>query len=265
MSILYFPQLAIGGIAQYPVTRTWSKQVFVDTMDGGQIVVMPSVTPARVSWQIQYNGLSDAEWTALATLFTAVQGRYGTFTFLDPTDNLFSQSEDLTAAAWDADPLLQLSKNVTDPLGGTAAVQITNGAQAAQQLTQNIAGPGWFEYSFSIYLQSAAPCTVNLVRSSASGEARQPVAAGVAWTRFVLASSLSNQDDGIRFGLELPPGTTVSAFGGQVEAQPAAGLYKSKVGHSGVYVNSRFDQDALTQTANAPGQYSTTLQITSSY
>ncbi len=265
MSILYFPQLAIGGIAQYPVNRSWSKQVFVDTMDGGQTVVMPSVTPARVSWQIQYSGLSDAEWTAIATLFTAVQGRYGTFTFLDPTDNLLIESEDFTAAAWDADPLLQLSTGVADPLGGTAAIQITNGGQALQQLTQTIAGPSWFEYAFSIYLQSAAPCTVNLVGSSASSEAGQPTAIGAAWTRFVFPASLGGQDDGVRFGLEIPPGAAVSAFGAQVEAQPAAGLYKSKIGHSGAYVNSRFDQDTLAQTANAPGQYSTTLRITSSY
>jgi hypothetical protein len=226
---------------------------------------MAGVTPARVLWKLRYTGLSESEWGALQSLFIAVNGRYGNFTFVDPTDNLLSWSEDLTAAGWTADPLLQIVASIPDPFGGTVASQLTNNAQAPQQLTQSLAGPGWSQYCFTCYLRADSPSTVNLIRATSSLTARQAVAAGSNWTRVAASGTLGGQDDGIHFGIELAAGTRVFVFGPQVEAQPSAGSYKSKGERSGVYAKSRFDQDALTQTADAAGQYSTTIQVTSSY
>jgi hypothetical protein len=265
MSALYFPQLAVGSVAQYPVSRQWTKPAVINVLPGGSTVLMASVTPARVSWKLGYTGLSDSEWGALQTLFTAVQGRYGNFTFVDPADNLLSWSEDFTAAAWTADPLLQIVAAISDPLGGTAAAQLTNAAQAPQQLTQSLAGPGWGQYCFSLYLRADSPSTVNLIRATASATSRQAVPVGSSWARVLTSGSLGGQDDGVHFGIELPAGASVLVFGPQVEAQPSAGPYKSKSQRSGVYTESRFDQDTLTQTADAVGQYSTTIQVTSSY
>jgi hypothetical protein len=265
MSTLYFPQLAVGSAAQYPVTREWSKPAVINILPGGSTILMARVTPAHVLWKLSYTGLSDLEWGALQTLFAAVQGRLGNFTFIDPTDNLLSWSEDFTAAAWTVDPLLQIVAAVPDPFGGTAASQLTNVAQAAQQMTQSLAGPGWNQYCFSIYLRADSPSTVNLIRSTASATARQAVAVGSNWARVTTSGSLGGQDDGVRFGIELAAGIRVFVFGPQVEAQPSAGPYKSKGQRSGVYPKTRFDQDILTQTASAAGQYSTTIQVTSNY
>jgi hypothetical protein len=265
MSTLYFPQLAVGAVAQYPVTRQWSKAAIVNILPGGSTVLMTRVAPARVSWKLSYAGLSDVEWVAVQSLFTGVQGRFGLFTFVDPTDNLLSWSEDFTAATWTADALLQVATGVADPLGGTGASRLTNSAQAPQQLIQGLDGPGWIEYCFSIYLRADAPCIVNLVRGTASNTVKQAVTAGSSWARVLASGVLGGQDDGIHFGVELAPGTNVFAFGPQVEAQPSAGPYKRKFERSGVYTRSRFDQDTLTQTADDAGQYSTTIQVTSSY
>ncbi len=187
------------------------------------------------------------------------------FTFVDRTDNLLSWSEGLTAAAWTADPLLQVTKGMPDPAGGTGAMQLTNTAQAPQQLLQGLEGPGWIQYCLSIYLRADAPSTINLIRGTASNTAKQAIAVGSNWARVLTSGSLGGQDDGVHFGIELLPGTTVFAFGPQVEAQPGAGPYKRKNERSGVYTKSRFDQDTLIQTADAAGQYSTTIQVTSSY
>lgn len=265
MSTLYFPQLAIGAVAQYPVTRQWSKPAIVDVLPGGSTVLMQPATPARMSWKLQYTGLSDSEWAALEALFATVQGRFGTFTFVDPSDNLLSWTEDLTESAWTADPLMAVANGVLDPLGTTRGSQLTNTAQAPQQLTQSLEGPGWIRYCFSLYLRADAPCNINLIRGTASNTVRLAVAVDNNWSRAVTSGSLGGQDDVVHFGIELAPGTRVFVFGPQVEAQPCAGAYKQKTDRSGVYTRSRFDQDTLIQTANATGQYSTAIQVTSVY
>ncbi len=38
MSTLYFPQLAVGAVAQYPVTRQWSKAIAFYSGSGSLLV-----------------------------------------------------------------------------------------------------------------------------------------------------------------------------------------------------------------------------------
>lgn len=265
MSTLFFPQLPIGSIAQYPISRKWSKRTQVNTMQSGATVVMSSTDAGRVSWRLGYSGLSDAEWSSLTSLFNSANGSYGTFVFLDPTDNLLAWSGDLTQKVWSVDPLLQLTNGAADPQGGKCSVGILNAGQAPQRIMQSIPGAGWFLYCFSIYLRADSACAAKLIRSNASGEATQAVDLGQSWSRFVTAGALTGQDDGASFGVEIPPATTVYAFGAQVEAQASTGPYKPTLARCGVYTDSRFDQDVLTGTADAVGQYSTTLVINSPY
>jgi hypothetical protein len=265
MSNLYFPQLTNGSLAQYPVTRRWSQAVTINSLQDGRAVTMTSPAPPRVSWELRYRGLSATEWEALETLFAAAEGRFGTFTFLDPTDNLLLWSEDLTTSAWTADPLLQVTKGLADPMGGSNAVTVTNGGQATQQLMQSLAAPSWFQYCFSVYLRTNGSSNVNLVRSSAGTELRQTVAVTSDWSRVQGSGILGGQEEEIHFGLELLSGTSVFVFGAQVEAQHSAGGYKLKSNRSGVYPKSRFDQDSLVQSTDSTGQHSTTIQITASY
>lgn len=265
MSVLYYPQLPIGALAQYPAARNWSKRTIFNALQGGGRVVMQSPAPARVQFVLSYAGLSDVEFARLQALFTAAQGGFETFTFMDPIDNLLSWSEDFTASAWTIDPLIQPTKGNTDPFGGTAALRLTNAGQVAQRVIQSIAGPSWYQYCFSIYLRSDGPCSINVIRASASAEASQTVTAGSSWLRATISGSLSPQEDGVRFGLELPAGASIYAFGAQAEAQPSAGSYKATVDRGGIYPGSRFDQDSLSQVAGAWGQYSTEIRVISTY
>ncbi len=263
MSTLYFPQLAMGNIAQYPVTRTWLRAATINNMPDGSVIVLASVTPARMSWTLSYSGLSQVEWNAIEALFKSVQGQFGNFTFVDPSDNLLSWSENLTMPVWTPDPLLQVATGATDPNGGTNATTLTNWAQASQSIMQQTAGPGWFEYTFTIYLRADTPCSVSLILTSGATQEQLTVSVGVAWTRVQSAGALATQAAGFGCGVELGPGLTVYAYGAQLEAQPEAGGYKTKANVSGVYPNARFNQDILVNTSNSVGQFGTSLTITS--
>ncbi|HLJ47557.1 MAG TPA: hypothetical protein VKU01_16190 [Bryobacteraceae bacterium] len=260
MSGLYYPQIR-SAIAQFPMVRRLTTPAYVNEVPSGLTFRMADVTPEETQWTLQYSELTTAEWQQLASLFNTAAGRLGTFTFLDPADNLLLWSEDFTQNVWTAGPLLSLTGGFSDPTGGISGVQITNTSQVTATLMQEIGGPSWYQYAFSIYLQAHSPCTVNLLGAAGNQNSRKPARLSSAWSRAVLSLTLPCQQDGIQFGLEIPAGVGLRAFGAQVEAQPGAGLYKKTTNKSGVYLKSRFDQDVLTQTTDAVEKHSTSVRV----
>ena len=97
---------------------------------------------------------------------------------------------------------------------------------------------------------------------SASGQdSLTPISIGPAWVRAVKSGGLSVSQNGIGFGVELPAGARIQAFGAQVDAQVAAGQYKNTIDRGGVYGKTRFDSDALTLTTDAPNQNAGTVSL----
>jgi hypothetical protein len=261
--MLYYPQLSTGAVSQFPIARQTALRTVSNMLPSGHTIRMSDPGANAVSWRLQYSNLSDAEWTSMETLFEGVEGKLTTFTFLDPMDNLLLWSEDWTKPVWSADPLIHITGGVGDPHGGNGAVQITNTAQTTQRIVQNIAGPSWFRYCFSVYLRAAAATTVQILLSATGQESLTQVQVTSSWTRAIKADSLSLQEDGISFGLQLPAGASIVAFGAQAEPQPAPGYYKKTTDLAGVYPNTRFDSDSLTQTTNAPNQNSCSVSLAS--
>ena len=261
--MLNYPQLSTGSIAQFPVARNTAYRTVANVLADGRLIGAQDTGASSVSWQLQYAGLTDAEWLQIEQLFLAAQGSLNTFTFLDPTDNLLNWTADFTQSAWTKDPLLTFASGFADPLGGTNATQITNGGQAQQNLTQTIAAPAGYQYCFSLYLRADAPVTVNLMRSSATVTASTPVAVGTTWTRISNAGMLASSDAAIGFGVGFPKGVRAYVFGPQAEAQPGAGGYKKNTDRAGLYPNSRFTDDALQRIGNAPNNNSAVIKITS--
>jgi Conserved hypothetical protein 2217 (DUF2460) len=261
--MLYYPQLASGSISQYPVKRTNRRRTIVNVLANGSDLRMEDSGAAQVGWDLSYAHVTTGEFASIQALFDAVEGRLNTFTFVDPTDNLLNWTEDFSQSNWTVDPLLQASAAVQDPFGGTGAAQMTNTAQVAQRIGQTIAAASSFQYCFSLYLRSDAPCTVQMVAVSLSDQSRRPFAVGSSWMRAIAPVRLPTPGDGIYFGLELPAGCSVTVFAPQVEAQPGAGSYKKTTNLAGVYPNSRFDSDELTLTATGPNQHSCTVRVTS--
>lgn len=256
MSGIYYPQIG----AQFPIARRFARPVCANQLSDGTLVRMAKPAQEQISWTLQYTGLSAAEWDELQSFFAAVEGRLGTFTYLDGADNLLAWSEDFTQNVWAAGALVQVAGGTADPLGGTGAAQITNASQAAATITQSIAGPSR-QYCFSIYVRSDAAATVSLVIACTGESIRQAVPAGPEWRRVAISGALTAREDAVKFGLEIPAGVSMYAFGAQAEAQPAAGAYKKTTARSGVYEKCRFDQDALTQLTEGVGQHSTVVRI----
>lgn len=261
--MLYYPQLTTGAVSQFPVTRNVEMRTVVNQLPGGFTIRMADQGSQKVQWRLQYSSLTDSERSSIESLFEASEGQLSTFTFLDPTANLLVWSEDWTQTSWTADPLLQVSGGVQDPFGNSDGVQLTNTAQATQQIVQNTAGPSSFLYCFSVYVRSDAPTAVQLVVTTTGQTSFTAVPSGTAWTRVTAQSNFSVQQDGIGFGIQLPPGAQADVFGAQVEAQPEAGVYKKTIDLGGIYSNTRFSSDLLIFTAGAPNQNSCELGLIS--
>ncbi len=261
--MLYYPQLTTGSLSQYPVRRNLQLRTITNRMLGGDNLRAADTEARTLSWQLKYTGLTDAEWVSIDQLFEAVEGRLGTFTFLDPTDNLLLWSEDWTQSVWSPDPLISLRTGAQDPLGGSNAMQIVNNAQTAQRVIQATAGPSWFQYCFSLFVRSDAACAIQLVVSTVGQDWTSPVNVGPSWTRMLCSTKLSTIQDGVSFGVQLPAGVRICAFGAQAEAQPGAGCYKKTTNLGGVYPKARFDEDKLSKTTDGPNQNSSAISLVS--
>lgn len=255
--MIYFPQLASGATGQYPIQKRRTARTVVNKSIQDYEVKIADPGAATTEWQISFVELTDQELAALEALFQATEGRLTPFTFVDPTDNLLAWSEQHNQSIWQADPLLTLTGDVADPMGGTSAFQLTNTALATQLLQQSIAAPASLEYCLSVYARSDQSTQIWLVRGS------ETISSTISptWTRLTSAGQVSNQNDSISFGVALNPGTTVDVFGMQVEAQPAASLYKQTAETGGVYPNARFRDDVLTITTVGPNRHTCEINI----
>ncbi len=262
--MLYYPQLSTGVVSQFPVKRRATIRTVSNQLLSGDSIRLSDPGATMTRWQLTYAGLTDDEWSSLEQLFEATEGQLGSFIFLDPTDNLLLWSEDWTKPAWTADPMLQISAGIADALGGNSAMRITNMSQTTQQIVQNIGGASWFQYCCSIYLRCDTPSTVQILMSATGQESVSEFPVASSWTRAVKADRLSLKQDGISFGLQLPAGGSVLAFGAQAEPQPAPGCYKKTTDRAGVYANTRFDTDSLSMDTEAPNQNSCVVSLVSS-
>ena len=263
--MLYYPQLTTGAVAQFPVTRNINMRTVANQLPSGYTIRMADTGAQKVAMAASIFRVSPmASDRPFESLFEASQGQLDAFTFLDPADNLLMWSEDWTQTVWTADPLLQVIGGVADPLGGSAAMQLTNTAQTTQQIVQNTSGPSGFVYCYSVYVRSAVPATIQLVVTTTGQTVLTAVTTTSSWTQGDSLRSLSVQQEGIGFGVQLPAGVQVDTFGAQAEAQPGAGLYKKTIDLGGVYSSTRFSSDLLLVTATAPNQHSCRIDLISS-
>jgi hypothetical protein len=255
--MIYFPQLSSGATGQFPITRQRSARTVVNQSCQGYEIKLADPGAATTSWHLSFEEMDDDELAALEALFQAVEGRLTPFTFLDPMDNLLAWSEQQNQAVWQAGPLLTVTAGVADPMGGTAAFQVSNPTAAPLTLQQAIDAPASLDYCLSLYARSDQCARVWLVRSTAT----EAQAVSPQWTRLISAGQLPDTADSISFGIALDPGTTVDVFGIQAEAQTTASMYKQTAETGGVYPNARFRDDTLTFTTVGPSRHSCELDI----
>jgi hypothetical protein len=258
-----FPQLSSGALSQYPLTRKLVTRTVTNALEDGSTIRFADPI-YQIQWNLVYSGLSQSEWAALSAFFGSMQGQLQTFTYVDPLANLLSWSEDITQTAWVKDALIEVAPGISDPLQGTSATRLTNTAQIAQGVVQQIPAPASYSYCFSTYLRCDQACSIALRCIANSVETDQANLVGSEWKRYTFGVALSSATDGVTFGVLLPAGIALDVYGMQVEAQPAPGVYKKTSGQGGVYGNSRFAQDQLPGSIDAPGIYSAQFSIVTS-
>jgi len=251
-----YPQLASGALSQFPVQKRRSLRTVVNTSLDGRAIKLADPGAETTEWQLAYAGLTDAEVAALQQFFAASEGTLNSFTFLDPTGNLFAQSGQLNNAAWTAGPFLSLTGGIADPAGGMNAWHLANSGAGAQNISQTLSAPAGYLYCFSLFARSLAGAPATVLH----GTNRINQILGTEWSRIIVAASGDPSAESIAFGVEVPAGESADIFGMQVEPQAGPSLYKATT-IGGVYQNARFRDDALSITTTGVNCHSATVNI----
>jgi hypothetical protein len=261
MRKLYFPQLATGAIAQYPIRKTKLARTVKNVLSDGTMILYPDPDAGLLVWQLAYVNLSVEDLEAIQAHFSNCIGRFHAFTFIDPTDNMLISSSDLTALVWQTSSLIEITPGAADPDGGSSAFIVTNTGQASQMISQSLAVPGDYQYCFSLYVNSPEASTITLARSGSSTEERASVPVKPGWNRIVSSGRLN--DSGVLFtvAISLAPGQRVELYGFQLEAQISPSRYRPTAKTAGIYSNAHWAVDELTVIAEAPTLFSTSFSI----
>ena len=259
--MLYFPQLDSGASVQYPFVKQRIGRTVINRSGDGHEIKLLDPGATMEAWELTFTSLSNVERTRLEEFFSTTEGRLGSFTLLDPTQNLLLWSEDLAAPVWTADPQLSVAGGFDDPAGGTVATRLTNGGAASQSIVQSIEAPSWYRYCFSVYAKGNATGRLTLFRSSGIQEHAMEFVITPAWTRLVLTAANPGDAESVAFGIRLEAGSSAYVYGPQAEAQPAPSAYRKTTSRSGVCAGARFNDDFLAVTSDGPEQHACTVHI----
>jgi len=252
-----FPQLPNGTLCQFPLERTLRYRTIANLAEDGSRFVLQDPNASAIQWKLSYTGLTDGELDIIRSFFESCSGRLRSFTFVDPSANLLTWSEDFSQTAWQTNTFLQLQAGVLDPLGTRRATTVTNAGATDVALVQTIAVPDVYLCSFSLFARSDHANSIILCRGTGS----KPVSISHSWRQVFLSTSLPDGGTSSSFGVTIPAGGSVDIFGLQVEAQLAPSTYVQSLDQSGVYPLTRFDSDSLSISASAPNSNSCQISL----
>ena len=262
MANLFFPQLASGAIAQYPIRKTSVVSTVKNVLpDGSMLVYRYPNAPQNRIWQLVYNDLDVADMQALAAHFSACAGPLHAFTFIDPTENMLAWSSDLRMPPWASLPLVQMTPGLPDPAGGNGGFTVTNVGEAYLEITQSLTVPASYQYCLSLYAMSAQASQLVLSRRGASAEQSMTFPVGTSWTRAISSGRLQEAGTQLTIAIGLAAGQQVSLYGVQLEPQVTPSRYRATASNGGIYANAHWGVDQLTTVAEAPNLYSTSFSI----
>ena len=254
----FYPQIGSGTVTQFPVSRTRKWRVISSVLESGEQIVLQDTAAGQIEWSLSYADLGDAETALISGLFTASQGRFAAFTFIDPLANLIGWSEDLSQPNWQAG-LLTKASAIADPLGTYRAWALSNGSTGAQPLAQTLGVSGDYVACFSAYVRSNAAGSITIGR-----DGTQTVAAiGLQWSRVYVSGTGTAGAVQSTFAISVAPGQTVDVFGMQVETQPYPSLYRATGSALGIYQETYFEDDELSVTATDLGLSSFSVKLIS--
>src|SRR5579863_7181856 len=259
--MLYFPQLASGGTAQYPVQKSYNARTIINTCEDGHTVKLFDAGATNQQWTFPLQDLTDAELNTLQTFFSTCEGQLNPFTFLDPLSNLLMWSDMLDQAAWQSSTVLQIEPGIDDPIGGTMASRLINPSAADLTLQQTVNAPGWFFYCFSVYARSQSG-NISLFLQAGSAISTRTIRSSGLWSRISNSAELNTTAESLSAGIVIPAGQSLYVYGFQLEPQPAASAYKQSFGTGGIYPIAHFANDIFTFTTDGPNRHHCTVKVT---
>ena len=264
MANLTFPQLSSGAAAQYPIRKGTILRTIKNILADGSMRVLADRGAGQLSWSFSYRELPTVDVNALQAHFEACMGPLRAFTFLDPTDNLLTHSADLTASSWITPAGVTVKSGLLDPMGGSAAFQVTNGGSATQEIVQTLPAPVNYQYCFSVYAASTSVGTCSLIRRSANDQQANVSAVRPQWSRISVSGALNDTGAGLSVAISLAAGQSVSLFGPQLEPQFAPSRFRPTYSSAGVYTAAHWAVQELVFIADAPNLFSTSFSIQTS-
>ncbi|MBV8812523.1 MAG: hypothetical protein JO033_27950 [Acidobacteriaceae bacterium] len=225
------------------------------------MILLPDPGAGRLLWQLAYQDLSPADTEALTNHYQTCRGPFRGFTFIDPTDNMFVSSSDLTNTAWGKSESVQVESGQADPVNGTGGFALTNTGETDAYFTQTLPVPASYAYTLSLYLQSAGASIVKLIRGGPSEQQITTVSVGPQWTRVLSSGALNDYGTSLSAGIILSAGQQVSAFGLQLEAQPSPSQYRATAQTGGVYTEAHWSANEFVVVATGNELFSTTFGI----
>jgi hypothetical protein len=240
MSIIYYPQLASGAMAQMPYSTDASFLHTNNDMDCGVRFSYSWRTNPLSHFTLSYTSITDADLATLEIFFNSMNGKYGQFAFLDPAGNLVPNSESFASGA-------------ADPFGGTRA-GVTTGPSATV-LPSDANG---ITICVSIYVKGPGTWTMGFTGSTVLWET---VGASSTWHRLYHSGVVSGSG-AITASVS---GTSATMFGFQCAPMMGPGAYVHTSGTSspgyGYHATCRFDRDTFPVKYVGPNQNQVTLPV----
>ncbi|MBV6430868.1 MAG: hypothetical protein IANPNBLG_00988 [Bryobacteraceae bacterium] len=263
--MLFFPQLISGVVAQYPLGR--SRRFRTVLNDDGQHPSTRSQDAGaeRTWWDLNFQGLTDAERQAVEDLALAAKGMLGTFTFLDPYDNLLRFSEDYLASVWQSDAGLTITPGVPDPYGTQRAAVLSNPTNLSRRFYQLLPVPCYFHYTFSVYMHSTMPTAPSILMGPPSDPQSRECNTHAEWKRQEVHNAPSTSEEPLLTAIELAANTEIVIFGPQLETTLVPTDYKATSDQSGVHEYCRLGSDRLQWTTSGADNHFIALSIVTTH
>lgn len=250
-----FPQLSSGAVAQFPFARSVRFRTLLNRFAGGAEIRFSDLEVEERRWEIVCEELTDAEWEAIRTLFEQSEGRLGTFVFVEPGQNLLAWSGELGQAVWTKSGV-SVTDGEADPEGGAAGSRISGSGSVQQTLE----APGAMRLTGSVWARTSGSGAGLTVSDGAGVAATQNFEADGQWRRYEVSYPGGSAAEQTVFEL-FSNGSDVDVYGPQLEAQPAASVYKPTAATGGVFAGARFDQDVLEDRLVGVGRHSGVVRI----
>ncbi len=277
MSVTYYPQIGSGLITQRPYRTSQSfNSLLSDTpagrpygfvKQGSGLTYFPLGPLSR--FEVNHQAITDAEVQSLQNFFVSMQGRLGSFIYLDPSGNLIPVSEDFTDASWSPTGVT-VGSAVTDPFGGTRATTLTATTGNSNLAPTVIPGgflPAGYLLCASVYAKAHSAgqsLSIGFIDSGFSVLHSTTWALPQnRWTRIYdsIALATSSYIRVLIGGFGTWNSTAIDMFGPHCTPLGGPGDYVQSPVNLGLHANCRLDTDKLVIASRGPNENAVQIPV----